>query len=376
MPTRNGPGRRRRVRDRGDDCALIAQAASWQEGRGDRMTMVTLKQIAAKVGVSQATVSRVLNSDASLSVSSQVRREIIETAEALNYATPRARAGRTPARATVRQRLAFCHFLSLDDELADPYYVALRLGIERRAAALGHELEKIYLGPESAGDDLATLAGVIVVGKVPDATLARIRDSARHVVVADWAPLDDTVDAVLSDLPQAMRRLLVDLTRAGYGRIGFVGWWDRLPGGIRTRELRAGAFIDWMSAAGRYDPDLCQIEGNGEDSGYRLTQTILARPNRPDCLIVGNDTMAVGAYRAAAEMGLSIPGDLAIASFNDISVAQFLAPPLTTVRLPAEEIGETAVDMLAERLAGRRVTKRSWLATRTVWRQSTRNPAG
>lgn len=337
--------------------------------------MVTLKQIAAKVGVSQGTVSRVLNCDASLSVSAQVRRQIIETAEALNYATPRARAGR-PARAAVRQRLAFCHFLSLDQELADPYYVALRLGIERRAAALGHDLEKIYLDAGSEGTDLAALAGVIVVGKVPEATLSRIRAEARHVVVADWAPFDDSVDAVLSDLPQAMRRLLVELTGAGYARIGFVGWWDRLPGGIRTRELRSGAYIDWMSAAGRYDPDLCLVDGNGEESGYRLTQMILARPNRPDCLIVGNDTMAVGAYRAAAEMGLDIPGDVAIASFNDISVAQFLSPPLTTVHLPAEEIGETAVDMLAERLAGRRVTKRSWLATGTVWRQSTRRPSG
>jgi LacI family transcriptional regulator len=131
-----------------------------------------------------------------------------------------------------------------------------------------------------------------------------------------------------------------------------------------------------MSAAGRYDPDLCLIDSNTEDSGYRLTQRILSRPIRPDCLVVGNDTMAVGAYRAASELGIAIPGDLAIVSFNDISVAQFMSPPLSTVHLPAEEIGETSVDMLSERLAGRRVTKRSWLATRMIWRQSTRHPPG
>jgi LacI family transcriptional regulator len=335
--------------------------------------MVTLKQIAETVGVSQATVSRVLNYDVSLSVSAQVRQQIIETAQALNYATPRARAGRA-ARPAARQRLALYHFLSLDQELADPYYVALRLGIERRAAALGYTLDKIY--PDQAADPsaLAALAGVIIVGKTPDETLTRIRAAARHVVVADWAPFDDSVDAVLGDLPQAMRRLLVELTGMGYARIGFVGWWDRLPGGMLTRETRSATFIDWMGAAGRYDPDLCLIDSNTEDSGYRLTQRILSRPNRPDCLIVGNDTMAVGAYRAASELGLSIPGDLAVASFNDISVAQFMAPPLSTVRLPAEEIGETSVDMLAERLGGRRITKRVWLATTTIWRQSTRQP--
>ncbi|MCX7668971.1 MAG: substrate-binding domain-containing protein, partial [Anaerolineae bacterium] len=111
---------------------------------------------------------------------------------------------------------------------------------------------------------------------------------------------------------------------------------------------------------------------NTEESGYRLTLTMLSRPDRPDCLITGNDNMAVGAYRAIHELGLAIPTDIAVASFNDISVAQFLNPPLSTVRLPAEEIGETAVDLLMERIAGRSTAKRSILAARPVWRGSTR----
>lgn len=333
--------------------------------------MVTLKQIAEAVGVSQATVSRVLNYDATLSVTDQTRRQIIETAEALNYATPRARAGRARA-----GRIAMVHFLGLDQELADPYYVALRLGIERRAAALGHDLAKLY--PDDIPGDgaaLAGLAGVIVVGKHDDDRLVWLMRRAPHVVFADHAPYDDGVDAVLCDLPLAMRRLLVALTGSGYRRIGFVGWWDRQDHGrILTRETRCTTYMDWMSAAGRYDPEICLIDSNTEDSGYRLTQMILSRPDRPDCLVIGNDTMAVGAYRAIAERGLSIPGDIAVASFNDISVAQFMSPPLSTVHLPAEEIGETAVDLLAERIAGRKVAKRVWLASRPIWRSSTRPP--
>ena len=84
--------------------------------------------------------------------------------------------------------------------------------------------------------------------------------------------------------------------------------------------------------------------------------------------------MAVGAYRAIHEMGLSIPGDIAVASFNDISVAQFLNPPLTTVHLPAEEIGEGAVELLMERAGGRELPKRVTLATSVRWRGSTRLP--
>ena len=95
--------------------------------------MVTLKEIAAAVGVSSATVSRVLNYDATLSISNRKRQAIIETAEKLNYATPR---NRNRANAQGLTKLALVHFLRPEQELVDPYYVSLRLGIESRCAAL------------------------------------------------------------------------------------------------------------------------------------------------------------------------------------------------------------------------------------------------
>lgn len=342
--------------------------------------MVTLKQIAQKVGVSQATVSRVLNFDSTLSVTPQTRQQIIETAEALNYATPRARKARAARGAAHQgQRIALHHFLRPDQELGDPYYVALRLGIERRSAALGFDLVKLY--HEDGLSDPAVMAdkaGVIAIGVHEDDQIEWLRQHAPQTVFADFAPFDtDSFDSVHADVAFAMRRLLAALTGLGYRRIGFAGWWDRDRTGQQLRrEPRCATYIDWMRTAGRYDADLCMADTNGEDSGYRLTQTMLSRPLRPDCLICGNDTMAVGAYRAIAELGLKIPQDIAVASFNDISVAQFLSPPLTTVRLPAEVIGETAVDLLAERIAGRRVAKTVTLASAIVWRGSTRAPAG
>ena len=96
------------------------------------------------------------------------------------------------------------------------------------------------------------------------------------------------------------------------------------------------------------DERICRTEHNTEESGFRLTREVLSEANPPDAIITCNDNMAVGAYRAISELGLRIPEDIAIASFNDISVAQFLNPPLSTVRLPSEEIGETAVELLLE----------------------------
>jgi LacI family transcriptional regulator len=84
--------------------------------------------------------------------------------------------------------------------------------------------------------------------------------------------------------------------------------------------------------------------------------------------------MAIGAYRAIQEAGLSIPNDIAVISYNDIPVAQFLTPPLTTVRIHGEHIGETAVDLLLERLCGRNYGKQVRIATELIWRDSCRKP--
>ena len=335
--------------------------------------MVTLKEIAQAVGVSTATVSRVLNFDQTLSVTAKKRQAIIETAEAMNYATPRAR---NRANGQGLNKVALVHFLRPDQELVDPYYVGLRLGIESRCQALKIETVKVYhtdLLPEATL--LQSASGVIAIGRHDDAEIAFLRRHAKHVVFADFAPVSDEFDSVESDLMLATRKLLQALTQMGYRRIAFAGWVDNHNGVPRSLpEKRCRAYMDWMTQAGLFDERLCLTEANTEESGYRLTRQILSETRPPDALITCNDNMAVGAYRAIHELGLRIPEDLAVASFNDISVAQFLNPPLTTVRLPSEQIGETAVELLLERMAGRELAKRITLASQIIWRGSTRHP--
>ncbi len=323
--------------------------------------MVTLKEIAKAVGVSTATVSRVLNFDSTLSVTARKRQAIIETAEALNYATPR---NRNRANQQGLSKIALVHFLRPEQELVDPYYVGLRLGIESRCAALKIETVKVY--HTDAMPDAALLqgaSGVIAIGRQDDTEIAWLQRYARHLVFADFAPPSDELDSVQSDLTSAMRKLLESMAAMGYRRIAYLG----------LNDTRAMAFTQWMKEARLYDEHLCRSDSNTEEGGYRALKHLVAECGRPDAVVLFNDSMAVGAYRAVAELGLTIPDDIAVASFNDISVAQFMNPPLSTVRLPAEEIGETAVELLLERAAGRELAKRITLATRVIWRGSTRH---
>ncbi len=339
--------------------------------------MVTLKEIAKAVGVSTATVSRVLNFDPALSITATKRQAIIETAEALNYSTPRAR-NRASQRS--QHKVALVHFLRPEHELIDPYYVGLRLGIESRCQALRLETVKVYHTDRVPEPTLLqSAAGVIAIGKHTDGEVAWLKRHSRHTVFADFAPPGDDFDSVTSDLSLAVRKLLSGLTEMGYRRIGFAGWTED---GVSDPfvEIRCATYIRWMKEHAGFDPRLCatqqSFERNTEQCGYQLAAQLMAGDAPPDAIVTCNDNVAVGAYRAIRELGLRIPDDVAVASFNDISVAQFLDPPLSTVHLPAEEIGETAVELLRERIAGRTLAKHITIANRIIWRRSTRAPEG
>lgn len=337
--------------------------------------MVTLKEIAKAVGVSSATVSRVLNFDTTLSVSEAKRQAIIETAEALNYATPRAR---NRANQQGLSKIALVHFLRPDQELIDPYYIGLRLGIESRCQALKIETVKVYkTGHMPEPTLLQGASGVIAIGAHNEDTIDWLKRYSKQLVFADFIPPDDEFDAVASDLPLAMNKLLMALMAAGYRRIGFAGWTEESDGDS-FGEIRCRSYISFMRQHGAFDPSICltqpSVERNTEQSGYLLTKALMSEERPPDAIVTCNDNIAVGAYRAVHELGLSIPGDVAIAGFNDIPAAQFLNPPLTTVRLPSEEIGEASVELLLERASGRELSKHITLASEIKWRGSSRVP--
>jgi LacI family transcriptional regulator len=342
--------------------------------------MVTIKEIAHAVGVSSATVSRVLNYDATLSISSKKRQAVIETAEALNYATPRNRNransmnGAAQAVVPGAGKIALVHFLRPPQELTDPYYIGVRLGIENRCRALQVEVVKVYHTdslPEATL--LRDASGVIAVGRHTNQEVEWLREHSRTLAFADFSPATDLDDSVESDIHLAMRKLLSAIRDRGYRRIGFIGWIEdinQVPHHFIERRCRT--FIDWMKEADLFDPELCMTERLTPDSGYNLARALMQKDKPPEIIVTCNDNMAIGAYRAMLELGLKIPHDVAIASFNDIPVAQLLNPPLSTVHIPAELIGETAVDLLLERFAGRDVAKKVTLATELIWRGSTR----
>lgn len=334
--------------------------------------MATIWDIAQAVGVSSAAVSRVLNDDPTISVSDDKRRRILETAAAMNYQTPRSR------RNNQLGTIALFNFLRPTEELGDPYYVNLRLGIENRCRELNIEVKNTYTA--LSGQQRATWQGTngaIIVAGADGSDYSWLAPYDEKVVFADCLPPTPNYDHVSADIGDAMVELLESLTKMGHRRIGYLGW-ICTKDGKQLAEARLDAYLEWMEEHGGVDPTIYSVAFNptGRDwelLGYDLMQKLIGNGNPPDAVIAFNDNVAIGAYRALHEAGISIPEDISVVSFNDISVAQFLTPPLSSVHLPAKAIGAAAVDLLAERLQGRNVAKDVRLATKMVWRGSSEN---
>ncbi|WP_141125305.1 substrate-binding domain-containing protein, partial [Salmonella enterica] len=117
-------------------------------------------------------------------------------------------------------------------------------------------------------------------------------------------------------------------------------------------RLRLEGYRAAMKRAGLAIPQGYEITGDFEfGGGFDAMQALLAHQQRPQAVFTGNDAMAVGAYQALYQAGLRIPQDMAVIGYDDIELARYMTPPLTTIHQPKDELGELAIDVLIHRMA-------------------------
>jgi len=303
--------------------------------------MATLKDIATEAGVSLATVSRVLNDDPTLNVKEETKHRILEVAEKLEYKS-------TSSRKAQGHTVGHHHILAIysyqqDLEINDPYYLAIRHGIETQCEKLGIELTNCYFN--NALPELKKVTGVLIVGQPSRA----IRDAATaltdNVCFIDFHEPGSSYDAVDIDLVRIAKEVIDFFIAQGARRIGFIGGQDE-PGKADIREV---AFVEYGRLKGVVSEEDIWRGGFSSSSGYELAKTMLAKADFPTALFVASDSIAIGVLRAIHERGLSIPEDISLISVNDIPTARFTFPPLSTVRIHSEMMGSQGVNLLVEK---------------------------
>ncbi|MFC7303903.1 LacI family DNA-binding transcriptional regulator [Streptomyces monticola] len=307
--------------------------------------MATMVDVARRAGVSVATVSHVLNE--TRPVRPATRDAVRAAIDELGYTH------NTLARSLVTSRT---HSIGLAvSAISNPYFTEILQGVESSALERGyslliadphddpeHELKAVRLLHERRVD------GVIVAPSArPDALLGHL---GRYGIPAVF--LDRLVDAghdqVCAENEEPVARLVGHLAESGHTRIGLVAG---LPGLSTTTERVAGYRAGLARAALPYDPGLI-VGGNSHAEGAEAaTHRLLGLPEPPTALVTGNNTMTIGALGALRAAGLAVPGDIALAGFDDFSWADLFEPRLTAIAQPGRDIGATALRLLLDRLA-------------------------
>lgn len=308
--------------------------------------MPTIKDVAKRAGVSVTTVSRVLNHHPH--VTDKLAERVLAAIDELNY---------RPSRVAQRLRATHSRLVGvIFSDITNPFYIHVLRGIEH---VLSLDGSSVLIGNADANVDRETsfirlmrtedVGGLIIAPTREDSVaLADAIEEGLAVVVIDRRMRNVDVDTVVVNNFEGALQAIQHLIRLGHTRIGMVSG----PLHLTTGRERYAGYLQAMTDAGLHiDSSLTCFGDYRQSSGYELAQQLINLSNPPTAMFVANNQMTIGALNAIHEAGRTIPSDIAVVGFDDLSWAISLNPPLTTVAQPAFEIGVTAARLLLERIA-------------------------
>jgi LacI family transcriptional regulator len=331
--------------------------------------MTTIREVAESAGVSYATVSHVINN--TRLVSRETRERVLTAMEQLNY-RPNALAR------SLRQGKTNTIGLVLPDS-ANPFFAEISRGIEDEAFKKGYSVflcnTELDIQRELFYVDVLSkkqVDGIIFVAAGDQAdSLDFLLRRNMPVVMIDRDVPNVEVDAVLTDHQLGGFLATHHLIELGHKRIACIAG----PSSITPSAERITGYRKAIEEAGiPYDTNLIIRGDYHAQSGMEITHSILKMNPRPTAIFALNDLMALGALRAAAEADCSVPDDLAVVGYDDLEIARFTNPPLTTISQPKKAIGAQAINLLVDRISHKsRPPSRLVLPPELVVRRSTQS---
>ncbi|GAD31927.1 substrate-binding domain-containing protein [Photobacterium leiognathi] len=309
--------------------------------------MATMKDVAKLAGVSTSTVSHVINK--TRFVSEEISERVNKAAKELNYYAPSALARSFKVNRTKTIGM-------LVTTSTNPFFGEVVKGVERSCYQQGYSL--ILCNTEGDHQRMHESINTLLQKRVDGLILMCATLEGEHfdifehyadipVVVMDWGPMQFTSDKIQDNSLRGGYMAAKYLIDAGHSEIGCItGPLDRIQA-----EMRYNGYLQAMDEAGFSVEPSWVVEADFEcEGGYNAFTQLHANGTLPSALVVANDMMAMGVINAANELGIQIPEQLSIIGYDDIHIAKFMSPSLTTIHQPKYRLGQAAVETLLTRL--------------------------
>ena len=324
--------------------------------------MATIKDIAQLAGVSATTVSRVLNYDESFSVTEETRRRILEAAVSLDYQ----KKPKPPLKSAIS--IGMLQRSSAEQELEDSFYLLIRKGVEAYCTQNG--LKIIHAFKETPGyrQHLSGADCLICVGWFPMDEIHTLRKSFENVIFIDMPVLDHESTSINVDMYQGTITALEYLWNLGHKQIGLLCG-DEGPFASSGREAIFRQFCENHGLeASRY----ARKGSFSSRSGYDMMMDMIESGDLPTAVFAASDPIAIGALKALSDKHISVPEQISVIGFDDISLTNFTSPALTTIHTPAYEMGYLAAQLITTYLPKNKIPIRIALPCTLVERDSCR----
>lgn len=326
--------------------------------------MATIKQIADMVGVSSAAVSRVLNYDEKISVSDETREAIFAAAEKIGY--------KKRVIYPKIEDVALLYFTDNEDELEDVFYHKVKEEVLRQAKKMNIHMS-VFDCKDGEIKFTQKLNAFVAVGWIDRNKINELYGYCKNGVFIGTSPDEKLFDAVRPNMDSFVTQIVDCFVGKGHKTIGFIGGSDRnIDTGKPSMDIREWSFRQSASYYKCLNEEYILISDKFTvDSGYRLGKELLKLKVLPSAICIASDTLAVGVLQAFNEKGVKVPEQIALFSINDVDIAKYLSPPLTTIHVDINCICETALDLLRNRvLGGSKVTKSVFVNGTPVFRKS------
>ena len=326
--------------------------------------MATIKEIAEIVGVSSAAVSRVLNYDEGISVSEETREAIFATAEKIGY--------KKKVIYPKIENVALLYFTDNEDELEEVFYRGVREEVIKQAKKMNIRLQ-IYDRRDGMSVIPRDLNAFIAVGWLTRKEINQLYKICPRGVFIGTSPDEKLFDEVRPNMDSFVTQMVDYFVEKGHKKIGFIGGSDRnIDTGKPSMDIREWSFRQSVAYYHCLEEEYILIsEKFTVDEGYRMGKELLKKSSLPTALCIASDTLAVGVLQALNEKGIQVPEQMALFSINDVNIAKYLSPPLTTIHIDIPCICETALDLLRNRvLYGGKVTKLIFVNGIPIFRKS------
>ena len=304
--------------------------------------MATIRDIAKEAGISAGAVSRILNNDATLSVSPETRQTVFAIAKRLNYT----KSQRTSKASKATFTMGIVQWFTAEEELKDNYYLLTRQGIEDFCVKNSISIIRVFPGDVDARTRLSGVDGLVCIGKFSKQEIQDFINICSNIVFLDMPVEEYHITSLSMDFEQAVYCALDYLAELGHSEIGFLGGLEYVGNHEPLKDARATAYKKYMKHR-RMDYKKHYKEGRfTAQSGYEMMCELFDSGNVPTAVFAASDAIAFGAMRAISEHKLRIPEDISIIGFNDEETCSYMNPPLTTIHAPAYDMGQHGANLV------------------------------